>query len=136
MSGIKFCGQTLVCTPIKYTLACSKKEYQKVLQGIGYEDWRKEAFTPNETTACVHTFTSDSGQTIKIVCIDHQATKDWPIEEAYAVLVHEAVHIWQDTRVQLNEAQPSSEFEAYSLQNICAELFYLYSNFAKEQQSP
>lgn len=38
--------------------------------------------------------------------------------EIFTLLVHEAVHVWQITREFLGEDKPSSEFEAYAIQNI------------------
>lgn len=42
------------------------------------------------------------------------------------LLVHEATHVWQDIREAIGETHPSSEFEAYALQNISANLFSAY----------
>lgn len=42
------------------------------------------------------------------------------------LLIHEAVHVWQDLREAIGEEKPSSEFEAYTVQNITAELFAAY----------
>lgn len=42
------------------------------------------------------------------------------------LLIHEATHIWQDIREGIGEEKPSSEFEAYAMQNISAELFAAY----------
>lgn len=43
-----------------------------------------------------------------------------------ALLVHEAAHVWQDICEGIGEARPSSEFEAYALQNIVEDLFTAY----------
>lgn len=42
------------------------------------------------------------------------------------LLVHEAMHVWRDMREAIDEKEPSSEFEAYAMQNISAELFAAY----------
>jgi len=42
------------------------------------------------------------------------------------LLVHEAVHVWQDLCEGIGEHAPSSEFEAYTVQHISAELFRAY----------
>lgn len=42
------------------------------------------------------------------------------------LLVHEAMHVWRDMRDAIGESAPSSEFEAYAMQNITAELFAAY----------
>ena len=43
-----------------------------------------------------------------------------------AMLVHEAVHVWQTIRRSIGETSPSSEFEAYSIQHIAQELMSRY----------
>lgn len=43
-----------------------------------------------------------------------------------ALLVHEAAHVWRDIREGIGEHHPSSEFEAYAMQNIIDELLTAY----------
>jgi hypothetical protein len=42
------------------------------------------------------------------------------------LLVHEAMHVWRDIREGIGEEHPSSEFEAYAMQNIIEELLRAY----------
>lgn len=42
------------------------------------------------------------------------------------LLVHEAMHVWRDIREGISEMEPSSEFEAYAMQNIVDELIEAY----------
>jgi hypothetical protein len=41
--------------------------------------------------------------------------------------VHEATHIKQKLMLSIGEKEPSPEFEAYTMQNICQELFCAYA---------
>ncbi len=50
------------------------------------------------------------------------------VEEAYCILVHEAVHVWQHYADLIGEDKPSYEFEAYQIQEICKNLFAMYSD--------
>jgi hypothetical protein len=43
-----------------------------------------------------------------------------------ALLVHEAVHVWQLFRESIGEHGPSKEFEAYSIQAISQRLMERY----------
>lgn len=52
-------------------------------------------------------------------------TERKPIE-VYGLLLHEAVHVWQKIRKLMGEKEPSSEFEAYSIQAIAQDLFEMY----------
>ncbi|MDR6628361.1 hypothetical protein J2X86_000349 [Acinetobacter lwoffii] len=46
--------------------------------------------------------------------------------EIHGLLLHEAVHIWQRIRKLMGEKEPSSEFEAYSIQRIAQDLFAMF----------
>lgn len=50
------------------------------------------------------------------------------IIEIYGLLLHEAVHIWQRIKLRMGEEHPSKEFEAYSIQHIAQDLFYMYED--------
>lgn len=53
-------------------------------------------------------------------------TSRWNIQQVHAMLLHEAVHVWQHIRERMGEDTPSSEFEAYSIQRIAQDLFVMY----------
>ena len=46
--------------------------------------------------------------------------------EVMALIVHEAVHVWQKIAELMGESEPSKEFEAYSIQTIFLGLLSLY----------
>ncbi|WP_332604774.1 hypothetical protein [Acinetobacter sp. ESBL14] len=46
--------------------------------------------------------------------------------EVFGLLLHEAVHVWQKVRLLMGERDPSTEFEAYSIQAIAQDLFKMY----------
>ena len=46
--------------------------------------------------------------------------------EVHGLLLHEAVHIWQELKEKMGEESPSVEFEAYSIQALAQDLFDLY----------
>jgi hypothetical protein len=43
-----------------------------------------------------------------------------------AVIAHESVHVWQTIRKQMDESDPSPEFEAYAIQDIVLRLGAAY----------
>lgn len=47
-------------------------------------------------------------------------------QAAVALLAHEAMHVWQDICETLGENRPSSELEAYAIQNILTNLMNAY----------
>jgi len=50
----------------------------------------------------------------------------WNIRQKHGLLLHEAVHIWQELKEKMGEDKPSVEFEAYSIQALAQDLFDLY----------
>lgn len=53
-------------------------------------------------------------------------TSERKVIEIYGLLLHEAVHVWQKVKKLMGENEPSSEFEAYSIQAIAQDLFKMY----------
>lgn len=46
--------------------------------------------------------------------------------ETISLIAHEAMHVWRDICQGIGEEHPSSEFEAYAVQNIIDELIQAY----------
>ncbi|SPL69152.1 hypothetical protein [Acinetobacter stercoris] len=59
-------------------------------------------------------------------------SKQWNLIQIHGLLLHEAVHIWQEVKLLMGENDPSVEFEAYSIQSISQDLFEMY----EESESP
>lgn len=117
MSDI-WCSRSLVIAPVYFGLCITEDAFQKQLKKLGVkrETWPKFSYSH----ATTHFFEKPDGKRCVIVCIS-----DWKERSGIqiaALLVHEAVHIWQEIRDVLGEKQPSSEFEAYSIQSISQEL--------------
>jgi hypothetical protein len=54
-----------------------------------------------------------------------------PKHKVLALLVHEAVHIWQETKRHYTETNPGDEIEAYCIQGITESLFEAYFKLVK-----
>ena len=67
-----------------------------------------------------------------VVCLGDMSKYGYA--EIAALICHEAVHIWQAIRETLGEKQPSSEFEAYSIQNIVQTLLYEYERLSGKKK--
>ena len=73
----------------------------------------------------------DIGDVIAIVCVGKSIGQ----VEMDALLVHEAVHIWQWHLKLIGERKPSAEFEAYGIQSISQKLMFAYRELmAKERK--
>ena len=79
--------------------------------------------------ATAHIFQSGEGLAC-IVCM-----RDWynanPVEVA-GLLVHEAVHIWQEYADNIGERHPGKEQEAYAIQAIAQELMQSFVDQTKD----
>lgn len=66
-----------------------------------------------------------------VVCIS--VTDGRSVAQVHSLLVHEAVHIWQNTREIYGERNPSSELEAYAIQSLSQRLMEEYERQTSAQ---
>jgi hypothetical protein len=83
----------------------------------------------NGAHATTHLANNEDGESAAIVCIKVKPSYEGP--QVAALLVHEAVHIWQKWCEMYGEANPGTEQEAYAIQFISSELFYAYTEKLK-----
>ena len=127
---MKYCDRGLFYSPVYFGLCLSEKKFKKELKRLNIPKHEYPDFLRTGAFANVHTLVKDStGGVTCIICM--RKNKKESIEHIYAALAHEAVHIWQKIRENIGENFPSFEFEAYSIQNICRELFEAYSEQVK-----
>ncbi|MDQ8953485.1 hypothetical protein RFH42_10990 [Acinetobacter rudis] len=101
---------------VEYTLARNQLHMDILFADMGDVD----KFMSLDADAQVN-FYNDS--TLAIVQI---GDVERSIIQIHSLLLHEAVHIWQRVRTLMGETNPSSEFEAYSIQRIAQDLFAMY----------
>jgi hypothetical protein len=63
----------------------------------------------------------DGSMPAAIVCIN--VNRDDDVIRSLTILAHEATHVKQSLMRAIGEDKPSDEFEAYTVENICMELF-------------
>lgn len=117
--------RVLVRAPGYLALCVTQKHFERVLEHLNVSHSERPAFVSKTADATTHFFTNPTnGGTVAVVCLGkHEGYS--PIDVA-ALLVHEAVHVWQDAVKTLGEKEPSVEFEAYSIQEISHQLMRLY----------
>jgi hypothetical protein len=77
-------------------------------------------FISRDANATTHFLNNSDGRRAVVVCLRHDPSRTG-IQVA-ALLAHEAVHVFQHYCEYIGEHSPSSEFEAYCVQNIFQEL--------------
>lgn len=105
------------------TLCLSQKEFDAALQHIGFKggmDYLKS----ERSDATTHHFTKD-GVPVCIVCLGD--TQGYTPVEVAGLLVHEAVHVWQEHCESIGEEKPGREQEAYAVQKVAQVLMSAYS---------
>ena len=118
---LKYLDRSLLIGPY-IALCMSEKAFDKELRKLGIEN--PPAFMGKNGHATTHYFDNEKRGLICVVCIKHDTSKT-PIQ-VMALLAHEAVHIWQAFVDFINEKNPSSEMEAYAVQNILQSLGEAY----------
>ncbi len=123
--SVKWLNRTLVVSPYHYALCTNEEDFHKELKRMKVPRAEWLPFLLPHADACAHFFEETDGAGLSaIVCIGN--TKGKHLSQITGLLVHEAVHIWQEIRRNLSEEHPSSEFEAYSIQSISQYLIDAY----------
>jgi hypothetical protein len=128
----KWLDRELFVTAQYYTLCTSEKMFRKALKHLKIK--RKEAptFIANwHSDATVHTFENRGNRCVSaVVCLRNFENKS--AVAIAGILVHEAVHVWQETRDYFGETSPSRELEAYAIQNIAQRLMSEFERQTKK----
>jgi len=101
------------------TLVLSQKEFDAALRHCGVPPGTKWLST-DHAHATAHYLTNQRGEQVCIVALGPWGTRNG-IEIA-GLLVHEAVHVWQQYCDWIGEHTPGREQEAYAVQSIAQEL--------------
>ena len=100
------------------TLCFSEEEFYSALDKISVRD--RPAWVSPGADATTHHANNPKGELVSIVCI-----RGWERisgNEIAGLLVHEAVHVWQEYVSVMGESAPGREQEAYAIQAVAQEL--------------
>ena len=105
-----------------YTLCTNEKQFKRVLSEFKIPRRERPDFVANwHSDATSHFLENrDEGKVAVVVCV--RSFEGKTRAQIAGLLTHEAVHIWQQTRENTGEREPSSELEAYAIQNIMQNL--------------
>jgi hypothetical protein len=108
-----------LAAPGPYLCLClSQKDYEKAFRYLGVD-----IFAPwinQNAQATTHLFSSKDGELAAVVCLGNYSSLT--AVQTAALLVHEAVHVWQAYCDFYGEKQPGAEQEAYAIQSISQSL--------------
>lgn len=108
---------------VLYALARNQKQLNQITGN------NQEKFLDVQADACVTHFSGKKKETLCVVQIGDVA--EHSLLQVHGLILHEAVHIWQEVRTCMGEEKPSSEFEAYSIQAIAQDLFEAFEESEK-----
>lgn len=100
------------------TLCLNESEFRQAMSHLKSKDIPR--WVNHGSGATTHTFDHEKQGVVCIVCMQDYVNRD-PIEIA-GLLVHEAVHVWQNYCDTIGERDPGREQEAYAVQAISQEL--------------
>jgi hypothetical protein len=133
---MEWLDRSLIVAHRYITLCLSEEAYEAVMKEIEY-DCKNDPWLSNGKGGKVHFIDADGaeqntdlhGKKFAVVCLGNASKHS--LIEIHGLLLHEAVHIWQDFIEYIGENDPSHEFEAYSIQWIAQQLFWSYEDQTK-----
>lgn len=126
---VTWCSRELVRSPYFFGLCKSEADFHRELRRLGLSRDEYPQWLGGSAHAKICELTHlKTKRRLAIVCIDAAANRKVKRKrcEIDGLLVHEAVHLWRWIKEDIGEREPSSEFEAYSVQHIAQELMYAY----------
>jgi len=112
---------------MKIGLCLSEEDFYRELKRlkVHYSDYPK--WISDSAKATVH-FLERGSDRCAIVCL--KKNKNFTKEQVYGLLIHEAVHIFQQECKDRGEENPGIEIEAYAIQAISQRLIKAYIDSA------
>jgi hypothetical protein len=106
------------------TLVLSEAEFLRAMKDCGIKHPGPWIKTDHADATC-HYLTNGKKEAVAVVALRDTAGRT-AIEVA-GLLVHEAVHVWQDYCARIGEHSPAVEQQAYGIQSIAQELMAEYA---------
>ena len=123
----KWLDRRIACAGPYLTLCLAQEEFDAILKRLKVK--YATPYVSSGADATAHHLTNYKGEAVAIVCLSGFEERS-PVEVA-GMLVHEAVHVWQNYCQDIGEKEPGREQEAYAIQTIAQELM---SEFARRMR--
>jgi hypothetical protein len=124
--------RNIMVSPIYYCLCLTERQFHSELKRlkVDRDSWPSFIKKDKWANATVNFF-QYKDKHCAIVCMN---ITDETLVQAHCLLVHESVHIWQEICEIIGESNPSSEFEAYSIQYLSQQLILSYEKLKKKSR--
>ena len=121
--------RSLMLCAYYYCLCLSEKEFKAKMVELEVDLFNMpDSFVGKTSGAKLHHFIAPNGDMIAIVCLDIEESLKYTPTQVAALLVHEAVHIWQKHAAKIGSFNDhGDEDEAYAIQNISQSLMEEYA---------
>lgn len=123
MKELRWLDRELVRGPF-LALATSELAFYRAMQHLKVPQANWNTWLPQDAYGRTHILTNPEGSVACVVCV--RVGEQQGIDAA-STLIHEAVHVWQAWCKYRGEAEPSIEFEAYSIESIARRLMQAYA---------
>lgn len=125
--GAEWVDWSLIPTPMYIGLCTDETQFHRELKRMKVPQNHWPDFLPTGARGRVHRLgkVNDETKSCSIVCVRDDI--ECPAQ-IIGILVHEAVHVWQNICEAIHENNPSHEFEAYAIQSITLGLIEAYAN--------
>lgn len=120
----RWLDRRIACPGPYLTLVLSQQEFDAAMRQCN-QPAGKPMLVSARANATAHYLDNAKGETVTVVALG-DVSHNSPIEVA-GLLVHEAVHVWQEYCANIGEHAPGREQEAYAIQAIAQELMAEYA---------
>jgi len=102
--------------PLYFGFCTSKKAFVREMKRLNVTE--PPAFNLPDADMTVHYFDCPSSvpSCRVIVCANKKDLREKSLTSLAGLLAHEATHVWQEAKRQMNEKDPGREIEAYAIQ--------------------
>ena len=121
---INWLDRRVACPGPYLALVLSQAEFDQAMRHCKQPLGRSYLST-KRADATTHLLANDHGETVAVVALGDISNRSGV--EIAGLLVHEAVHVWQEYCDSIGETQPGREQEAYAVQAIAQELMAEYA---------
>ena len=115
-----------------YCLCMNEEQFSGALSDFSFPKPWPNFLSSSRAHATTHHLRNEKGDCASVVCLSD--TSERTGIEIAGLLLHEAVHIWQEYCISIGEDDPGHEIEAYSIQWIAQQLMWAFEKQLKGEK--